>query len=304
VIDRKSSIDILATEAHRDELTALDLMPTHELVSLMASEGDRAAAAVAKASPQIERAVDAITKNMIGGGRLLYVGAGTPGRLGVLDAAECGPTFSTEPHQVQAVLAGGMNAFASSREGIEDDPVAGARDIGRRSVGADDSVVAISASGRTPYVLGAVRRARKAESLTVGIVSNPNTELAAEVDLPIEVLTGAEMINGSTRLKAGTAQKLVLNMISTITAVRLGKTYGNLMVDVVASNEKLRDRALRIVRKVTGCDEATARSALESAGGSAKVAILVVIDGIDAKLARARLQATGGFLRRAIETRP
>jgi N-acetylmuramic acid 6-phosphate etherase len=296
----REAIDRLATEAHRDDLTALDLMSTSDLVGVMASEDARAVAAVVAARDQITAAVDAIAERMLAGGRLFYVGAGTPGRLGVLDAAECGPTFGMGAEQVQAVLAGGVQAFATPREGTEDDAAAGARDLAERSAGAGDAVVAISASGRTPYVIGATEHAVRAGSLTVGIACNPGSPLAELVEMPIEVLTGAEVINGSTRLKAGSAQKLVLNIISTIAAVRLGKTYGNLMVDVVASNEKLRARAEGIIKKATGCDPAAARAALEAANGNAKVAILVVMDGIDPAAARARLDAEGGFLRRAL----
>jgi N-acetylmuramic acid 6-phosphate etherase len=294
----------LSTEAHRDDLITLDLLTTPALVGLMNAEDASVPAAVAAARDQIARAIDAIVERMVAGGRLLYVGAGTPGRLGVIDAAECVPTFGTDPEQVQAVLAGGEAAFAIAAERIEDDATAGANDIGARSVDENDSVVGISASGRTPYVLGAIRRARGAGCLTVGVSCNPNAELSELVHVPIEVLTGAEVINGSTRLKAGTAQKLILNMISTIAGIRLGKTYGNLMVDVIASNEKLRTRAQRIVRRATGCDEDDARRALEAADGHAKVAVLILMKGIDAGVARERLRAADGFLRRALEAGP
>jgi N-acetylmuramic acid 6-phosphate etherase len=293
-------IDGLGTEAHRDDLATLDLMTTEDLVGLMNAEDVTVPHAVAAASSEIARAIDAIAERLIADGRLLYVGAGTPGRLGVLDAAECVPTFGTDPELVQGILAGGPDAFATAAEGIEDDAAAGAKDIRSRSVGAGDAVVGISASGRTPYVLGAVREARTAGSLTVGLACNRSAELSDLVHHPIEIVTGAEVVNGSTRLKAGTAQKLVLNMISTIAGIRLGKTYGNLMVDVVASNEKLRARAQRIVRQATGCDEAVARRALEEAGGQAKVAVLIVARGIDAEEARERLRSAGGFLRRAL----
>jgi len=293
-------LDKLLTEDHREDLVALDLMTTTELVKLMNQEDATVPAAVGVAREQIARAIDGIAERLAAGGRLFYVGAGTPGRLAVLDASECGPTFNAGPDQIQAVLAGGEEAMVRASEGAEDDAGAGAADLRARSVGAGDAVVGISASGRTPYVLGAIEHARAERALTVGLVCNPSSPIAQRADLPIEIVTGAEVIGGSTRLKAGTAQKLVLNMISTIAMVRLGRTFGNLMVDVRVSNEKLRLRALRIVRLATGCSDEDAARALASADGEAKIAILMLLTGDDQADARERLQQHHGHLREAL----
>ena len=251
--DPKFDLDLLATEGHREELLALDLLSTRELVELMNREDQLIPRAIAAANEQIARVIDAIAQRLAAGGRLIYIGAGTPGRLAVLDASECGPTFNASSEQIQAILAGGEHAFVNAVEDAEDDAAQGADDLAARSVGPGDCVVGISASGRTPYVLGGFQQARDVGALTVGLVSNEGTPMAQAADLIIEVLTGPEIITGSTRLKAGTAQKLVLNMISTIAMVRLGRTFGNLMVEVRTSNDKLRMRARRIVRLATGC---------------------------------------------------
>src|SRR3954469_10933506 len=275
----------LATETARAERAEIDRLPTAELVRLMNAEDLAVAAAVGEALPQIA-AVDAISERFSAGGRLIYVGAGTPGRLGVLDASECGPTFNTD--RVLAVLA--------ASEAAEDDD--GARDL--PGVTAADAVVGISASGRTPYVLGAIAHARAAGALTVGLSGNAGAELSAAADHAIEVLVGPEFIAGSTRLKAGTAQKLVLNMLSTLTMVRAGRTYGNLMVDVRVTNDKLRDRATRIVEQVTGASHEEAAAALVAAGDEAKLAIAMLRLGLDPASARDRLDAAAGRLRDAL----
>jgi len=297
---KELNLDRLVTEDHGDALVALDLMTTTDLVELMNREDAFVPSAVEAALEQIASAIDGIVERLEGGGRLIYVGAGTPGRLAVLDASECGPTFNADPEQVQAVLAGGEEAMVRASEGTEDDSAAGADDLRERSVGPADAVVGISASGRTPYVLGAIEHAHAQGALTVGLVCNPASPIAQSADIPIEIVTGAEVIAGSTRLKAGTAQKLVLNMISTITMVRLGRTFGNLMVDVRVSNEKLRLRALRIIRLATGCSDDDADRALEAAGGEAKTAILMLLTGEDAAVASARLEQHDGHLRRAL----
>jgi N-acetylmuramic acid 6-phosphate etherase len=299
--EHELNLDGLITEDHREDLLALDLMTTAELVALMNEEDAGVPAAVAAAREQIAGAIDGIADRLTRGGRLIYVGAGTPGRLAVLDASECGPTFNASPEQIQAVLAGGEKAMVYASEGVEDDAAAGAADLRARSVGPDDSVVGISASGRTPYVLGAVEHARAEGALTVGLVCNPSSPIARTADLAIEIVTGPEVISGSTRLKAGTAQKLVLNMISTIAMVRLGRTYGNLMVDVRASNEKLRLRSQRIIRLATGCSDEEAERALAAASGEAKVAILMLLTGDDSDSAAERLRRHDGHLRRALE---
>ncbi|MGH2698252.1 MAG: N-acetylmuramic acid 6-phosphate etherase [Actinomycetota bacterium] len=299
--ERELDLDRLVTEDQHEDFVNLDLMMTAEIVRVMNGEDARVPTAVAAVRPQIVAAIDGIAERLTRGGRLIYVGAGTPGRLAVLDASECGPTFNAAPEQVQAVLAGGERAMANAYEGAEDDAQAGAADLSERSVGADDCVVGISASGRTPYVLGALEHARAAGALTVGLACNPGSPIAHEADLPIEIVTGPEVISGSTRLKAGTAQKLVLNMISTIVMVRLGRTFGNLMVDVRASNEKLRLRSLRIVRLATSCSVEEARRALAAANGEAKVAILMLLTGDDPATAAEILRRHDGHLRKALE---
>jgi N-acetylmuramic acid 6-phosphate etherase len=229
------------------------------------------------------------------GGRLVYVGAGTSGRLASVDAAECGPTFGVEPGRVLALVA--------EDEALEDDADAGRAAVRTAAVGADDAVVGLSASGRTPYVLAAVAAARAAGALTVGVVSAPESPLAEAVDVAVTVVVGPEVIAGSTRMKAGTAQKLVLNTISTVSMVRLGKTYGDLMVDVVAGNEKLRARARRTVELATGASESEVDAALEAADGDAKVAIVSLLARVDAATARARLEDNDGVVRRSLGQR-
>ncbi len=290
----------LGTEATRGDLRDIDLLPTRELVAVMNASDATVAPAVAAAADDIAAAIDAIAERLAAGGRLIYVGAGTSGRLGLLDAVECGPTFNTAPGQVEGVLAGGNDAFVDAHEGAEDDLAGGRAAIERRAVGAADAVVGIAASGRTPYVLGAIRAARAAGALTVGISCNAGAALSAEVDRAIEVDTGPEVVAGSTRLKAGTAQKLVLNTVSTAVMVRLGKTYGNLMVDVRATNEKLRERAAAIVQAAAGVDRDAALAALAAADSDAKTAILALRAGIEPAQARDRLAAHGGRLRDAL----
>src|SRR4051794_16954661 len=288
----------LSTEEARAERAGIDRLPTDELVRLMNAEDATVPAAVADAAPAIACAVDAIVERLQAGGRLIYVGAGTAGRVGVLDASECGPTFDTD--RVVGVIAGGQVAVSTASESAEDHPECGEQAIALLGVGADDAVVGVSASGRTPYVLGAIERARAAGALTIGLACNAESELSAASDHAIEVLVGPEFIAGSTRLKAGTAQKLVLNMLSTLTMVRLGKTYGNLMVDVRVINAKLRDRATRIVEQVAGVDHAAAAGALAEADDDAKVAITMLRTHTSAAGARERLASVNGHLRRAL----
>jgi N-acetylmuramic acid 6-phosphate etherase len=294
----------LETERRRPELTDIDLAPTGELVALMIEEDRLVPAAVERAAGPIAAAIDAVVDCLRRGGRLIYVGAGTAGRLGVMDAVECGPTFSIRPGQVVGVVAGGVQALSAAVEGAEDRAQDGAAAIDGLGVGADDAVVAITASGRTPYVVGAVERARALGAATVGVSCNPGAELSARVDHPIEVVTGPELIAGSTRLKAGTAHKLVLNMISTISMIRLGKTYGNLMVELRATNDKLRLRAVRIVQEATGADRAEAARALVAAGDDIKTAIVMIGRGVGAAEARRRLARTGADLRSVLERDP
>ncbi|HJQ76335.1 MAG TPA: N-acetylmuramic acid 6-phosphate etherase [Acidimicrobiia bacterium] len=289
----------LLTEQHRPELADLDLRSTSELVELMAADQSEALRAVSAAAADIAGAIDSVVTRLERGGRLIYVGAGTAGRMGLLDAAECPPTFTTD--LVVGVMAGGPDAFLVSREAVEDDAMAGAADIDALEIERDDAVVGLAASGRTPYTLGAVDRARQRGAVTIGISCNPGAELSKRVDHPIEVVVGPEVIAGSTRLKAGTAQKVVLNMISTIAMVRIGKTFGNLMVDLKATNAKLRDRARRIVMQATGTELDDADRALAGADGEVKVAILMLLTGVDADEGRRRLTSHQGRVRQALE---
>ena len=293
-------LDQLSTEAIDPALTGLDSRPTGELVRLMI-DGDRILPeALTRVADRIEAAVDGVAGRLRTGGRLVYAGAGTSGRLGVLDASEIPPTFGTPPDLVQAVIAGGPVAIRSSVEGAEDDPTSGADDLRALGVGAADAVVGIAASGRTPYVVGALAYARQVGAFTVGVTANAGSEVGRAADIAVEVVTGAEFVAGSTRLRAGTAQKMVLNMITTLAMVRLGKTYGNLMVDVQASNAKLRARAIRIVGLATGADADQAAATLAETGGSVKEAILVLETGLDVESARRLLAEHDGFLRAAI----
>jgi N-acetylmuramic acid 6-phosphate etherase len=291
------------TEARDARHADIDLRSTLELVELINDADARVAPAVRETAPALAAAIDAIVARLARGGRLVYVGAGTSGRIGAVDAAECGPTFGLEPGRVIAIVAGGPAALAVAQEAAEDDDTAGAADLAEAQVGPDDAVVALSASGRTPYVLGAVQAARDAGALTVGVVCAPLSPLAELVEHKVVAVVGPEVIAGSTRMKAGTAQKLILNTISTVSMVRLGKTYGNLMVDVVASNSKLRGRARRAVALATNASEDEADAALEAAGGDAKVAIVSLLAGLDAESARSRLEAAGGVVRRGLDER-
>lgn len=278
----------------------LDLRTTFEVVGLMHLEDRRAVAAVRPVLPAIAEAVDAIADRMRRDGRLIYVGAGTSGRLGVLDASECPPTFNADPSQVVGIIAGGERALASSVEAAEDNPDAGRQAIADASVGPRDSVVGIAASGRTPYVVGALEEAGRRGALTVAVVCNLPAPVAEVAEHKIAPLVGPEVITGSTRLKAGTAQKLVLNMLSTAVMVRLGKTYGNLMVDLQQTSTKLQDRARRIVAQACGIDEDNAQQELTACQGDVKVAIVTAMLGCSPEEARTRLAQAGGVVRAAL----
>ncbi|MGW2669053.1 N-acetylmuramic acid 6-phosphate etherase [Streptomyces sp. NPDC001272] len=298
--DLRAQLDTLTTEAFRPELAEIDRLPTLEVVRLMNAEDATVPAAVAAQLEPIAAAVDAIAGRMARGGRLIYAGAGTAGRLGVLDASECPPTFDTDPAQVVGLIAGGPGAMVTAVEGAEDSPELAAEDLTALALTREDTVVGVSASGRTPYAIGAVAFARTRGALTVGLSCNAGSALAAAAEHGIEVVTGPELLTGSTRLKAGTAQKLVLNLISTVTMIRLGKTYGNLMVDVRATNEKLRARSRRIVALATGAPDAEIEAALTATGGEVKDAVLVLLGGVDAPTATALLTAARGHLREAL----
>jgi len=299
--NRFLDLERLESEAADHAGRDLDRLGTADLAAMMNAADATVPALVGQVLPQITAAIDAIAAGLEAGGRLIYVGAGTPGRLGVLDASECPPTFDTPAGQVQGHIAGGPVAITDAVEGAEDDDAAGAALMDELAVGGTDAIVGISASGRTPYVLGAVLAARRRGAVTVAIVNTSGSELAAVVAIPIEVVTGPEIISGSTRLRAGTAQKLVLNMLSTITMVKLGRTLGNLMVDVRISNAKLRARAVRIVSLATGVETAAARELFERAGRETKTAIAVGLTGLAVEDARAELTAASGHLREVLD---
>jgi N-acetylmuramic acid 6-phosphate etherase len=293
-------LDDLITEARSSETRDLDLRSTDELVALMNHQDAVVPAAVTSSAAAIAAVVDTVVDRLQAGGRLVYVGAGTSGRLAAVDASECEATFSAAPGQVVAVVAGADAPSPLEEQAAEDDAEAGRRDVHSLGVGATDAVIGISASGRTPYVVGAMEAARAAGAATACIVCVPGSQLAALVEQEIAVVVGPELLAGSTRLKAGTAQKLVLNQISTIAMIRLGKTFDNLMVDVVATNEKLRARVRRIVMTATGARQDEADEALAAADGSAKVAIVTLLAGVDVETARSRLAASGGNIRQAL----
>ena len=279
----------LVTESVNPAYALLDTMSVAELAAAMNQADASVAPAVRAALPSIAAAIEAAATRMQAGGRLVYVGAGTAGRIGVVDASECPPTFSTPPEQVFAIMAGGANAIVHPTEGAEDDTQAGARAVDEAAVGPLDTV------------LGAIERARQLGALTVGLSCNTDTRLSATAELAIEIELGPEVISGSTRLKAGTAQKMVLNMFSTIVMVRLGKTYGNLMVDLKATNHKLRERAIRMVELIAQVPREVATAALEDVDFDVKLASLMLIAAIDRSAATDRLQAAGGRLRTALE---
>ena len=294
-------LDDLITEARSAETRDLDLRSTGELVELMNQQDAAVPAAVASSAADIAAVIETVVDRLHAGGRLVYVGAGSSGRLAAVDASECESTFSAAPGQVLALLAGADAPSALEQEAAEDDAEAGCRDVHSLGVAATDAVIGISASGRTPYVLGAMEAASAAGAATACIVCVPDSELGRLVEREIVVVVGPELLAGSTRLKAGTAQKLVLNMISTISMVRLGKTFDNLMVDVVATNEKLRARVRRIVMTATGASQQSVDEALGAADGSAKVAIVMLLGGLDVHTARSRLAAAGGNIRTALQ---
>jgi N-acetylmuramic acid 6-phosphate etherase len=296
----QASLDELATESAGEAAADIDVRPTAELVRLMNAGDATVPAVVGAAAPEITHAIDAIVARLQRGGRLVYVGAGSSGRIAALDASECESTFSTAPGQVVALVAGGAHAAPLEQEAAEDNALAGDADVRALALGEADAVVAVSASGRTPYAVAAAQAAGEAGALTVAVVSVPDSELAAVVDHVVPVVVGAEFLAGSTRLKAGTAQKLVLNMISTIAMIRLGKTFGNLMVDVCATNDKLRARVRRIVATATGAEPQRVDEALTAADGNAKVAIVALLAGISAEQAAALLERSGQNIRLAL----
>jgi|SRR5581483_5381114 len=295
-------LERLLTEQRHPESSALDELPVAQQLQIMNAADAEIAGAVAREIPRIAAAVEAIAAALDRGGCLFYVGAGTSGRLGVLDAAECPPTFGVPPELVRGVMAGGERALAHSAEGVEDDPEAGARDLDAAGFGSRDAVVGISASGRTPYVLGAVAKARALGAITCGISCVRDSELSRSVQFPIEPETGPEILAGSTRLRAGTATKMVLNMISTTAMSRLGHVYGNLMVNVQPTNRKLEDRARRVIQEATGVSYAEASDLLDKAGRSVRTAIVMQKRGLSRPEAEALLARAKGRIRDALES--
>jgi N-acetylmuramic acid 6-phosphate etherase len=287
------------TERERGELDDLDLRSTEELIALVNRDDETVARAVAEASPQIVAAIEAIVGRLAQGGRLVYVGAGSSGLLAALDASEIAPTFGSD--KVVALLADGPQTTGNPTVDDEDDAEAGIVAIKRATIGPQDAVVGVAASGNTRFTIGAITESASRGALTVALVCNPGSPLAEAADLEICVPTGPEIVAGSTRMKGGTAQKLVLNMLSTISMVRLGRTYGNLMVNVVATNEKLRARARRAVSLATGAADADVESALEAAGGNAPVAIVSLLASVDPGVAQHHLEESSGAVRRAVE---
>lgn len=291
----------LATEARNPNTINLDQMTPQEIVDVMNSEDRRVVDAVHAEREHIATAVTWAAEAISNGGRILYVGAGTSGRLGVLDAVECPPTFGVSPDLVVGLIAGGSGAFTRAKEGAEDSPDLGAEELDQVGLCKKNLVIGLAASGRTPYVIGALQHARRVGAKTVAIACNANSKIGHEADLAIEPVTGPEVLTGSTRLKAGTTEKMILNMISTGAMVLNGKAYQNLMVDVKQSNEKLVVRAQNITMSATGCSREQAIEALKEANGSAKVAIVMLLAGINADQARQRLARTKGHVREAVE---
>ena len=288
------------TEQRNPRTRGLDTKSTIEILRVLNHEDQRVALAVQRVLPQIARAVDAIVKSFRKGGRLVYIGAGTSGRLAVLDAAECPPTFGVAPAIVQALIAGGAKALTGAVEGAEDSARDAVRDLRARRLKPNDIVVGIAASGTTPYVLSALSFARKRGATTIALTSNRKAPIARSAQIVIATEGGPEIVTGSTRLKAGTSQKLVLNMLSTAAMVRLGHVYDNLMIDVALTNEKLRQRGLRILAEASGADPSAVKHALRQSGHNLRAALVMLKNGVDAKAARARLSLAKGNLRLAL----
>lgn len=291
----------LGTEGANAAARELDARSALEIARVINAQDMRVAPAVKRALPEIARAIDAIAQALSRGGRLIYVGAGTSGRIAALDASECPPTFNTDPRRVQYVIAGGSRALARAAEINEDSPRLGRRDLAKKRPTKKDVVVGISASGRTPYTLGALEYARKRGAMTVAVTGNPGSPLERAAEIAIVIETGPEVVAGSTRMKAGTAQKLVLNMLSTGAMTRLGYVYGNLMVNVHLKNRKLVERGLAILRQAAGLDHEAAKKALKDGGNSVPVALVMLKAGVSRAEARRRLAAAQDHVRKAIQ---
>ena len=300
--DLLSSLSTLATEARNTNTMDLDTLNSLELVSRINEQDKLVADAITKELPVIAEAVDAISNAFSIGGRLLYVGAGTSGRLGILDASECAPTFGVSESMVIGLIAGGHKAMFKAQEGAEDSSQQGKEDLVQHNVSSKDVVVGIAASGRTPYVIGALQYAKSVAGCTVALSCNPDSVIAEYADIAITPIVGPEVLTGSTRMKAGTAQKLVLNMLTTASMVRIGKCFENLMVDVQVSNEKLLARAIGIVMQATDCSKEEASNVLQQSQNDVKVAILMKLTGFGCEKAKQTLQASSGYLRRALNS--
>ena len=294
-------LERLQTEQRNPRTKNIDCLPTLDVMRLLNAEDKTVPLAIEKILPQIAEAADIIADHLAAGGRLFYQGAGTSGRLGILDAVECPPTYRTDPSRIVGLIAGGTPAIFRAQEGAEDQESLGAEDLRKHDFSAEDVLVGIAASGRTPYVLGGLHYARSLGATAIALTCSKNSPAAAAADLALEPVTGPEAITGSTRMKAGTAQKLVLNMLSTAAMIRLGKTYGNLMIDVNASNAKLTERAIRIVMEVSGAPREDAAATLSACGGSAKLASLVLLTGDDVETCRKLLADKRGKLRDALK---
>ena len=295
------TLSTLITEQRNPNSMHVDSLSALEIVQLMNQEDKQVPLAIEKCLPQIAQAVECIVAAFQQGGRLVYIGAGTSGRLGVLDASECPPTFGVSPEMVKGIIAGGERALRHPIEGAEDSKEQAVIDLQTIQFSSKDVLVGIAASGRTPYVIGALEYAKSLGSVTVSIASNPNSAMANIVDIAIDTVVGAEVLTGSSRLKSGTAQKLVLNMLTTASMILMGKCYQNLMVDVQASNEKLKARAIRIVMQATDCDKALAEETLKQADQNAKLAIMMILSGLDRAQAEALLEKHQGKLQLALE---
>ena len=295
------TLSTLITEQRNPNSMHVDSLSALEIVQLMNEEDKQVPLAIEKCLPQIAQAVECIVAAFQQGGRLVYIGAGTSGRLGVLDASECPPTFGVSPEMVKGIIAGGERALRHPIEGAEDSKEQAVVDLQTIQFSSKDVLVGIAASGRTPYVIGALEYAKSLDSVTVSIASNPNSAMANIVDIAIDTVVGPELLTGSSRLKSGTAQKLVLNMLTTASMILMGKCYQNLMVDVQASNEKLKARAIRIVMQATDCDKALAEETLKQADQNAKLAIMMILSGLDRAQAEALLEKHQGKLQLALK---
>ena len=295
------TLSTLITEQRNPNSMHVDSLSALEIVQLMNEEDKQVPLAIEKCLPQIAQAVECIVAAFQQGGRLVYIGAGTSGRLGVLDASECPPTFGVSPEMVKGIIAGGERALRHPIEGAEDSKAQAVVDLQTIQFSSKDVLVGIAASGRTPYVIGALEYAKSLGSVMVSIASNPNSAMANIVDIAIDTVVGSEVLTGSSRLKSGTAQKLVLNMLTTASMILMGKCYQNLMVDVQASNEKLKARAIRIVMQATDCDKALAEETLKQADQNAKLAIMMILSGLDRAQAEALLEKHQGKLQLALK---